>query len=69
MLSMEIGPDSSAYCVIARKPKVACNQICVFIPKTGGEGTALCHMMSVSKSVFKCVCVAAVCVNMIHMDQ
>lgn len=27
MLSMEIGPDSSAHCAMAREPKVACNQI------------------------------------------
>lgn len=50
MLSMEIGPDSSVYCVMAREPKVACNQIWGFIPQTGGEGMTLCHMMSVSKA-------------------
>ncbi len=51
MLSMEIGPDSSAYCEMAREPKVACNQIWGFIPQAGGEGIALCHMMSVRKTV------------------
>ena len=41
MLGMEIAPDSSAHCLGAREAKVACNQICVFMPAAGGKVAAL----------------------------
>lgn len=37
MLGMEIAPDSAGHCLGAREAKVACNQICVFMPAAGGK--------------------------------
>lgn len=72
MLSMEIGPDSSAYCIMAGEPKVACNQIwgfyssdwwrnhgalCLLTPWVLGD--SMLHPLLCGE----CVCV---CVNMFH---
>ena len=49
MLSMEIGPDSSAYCTTAMEPKVACNQIWGFLfPRLVEEGGTSGHEMRVT---------------------